>query len=43
MIRYKEEIPEYVSGESARDGLPAALEHKRNADDQPRSIWPESF
>jgi hypothetical protein len=29
MIRYKEEIPDHVRGESARDGLPAALEHKR--------------
>ena len=26
-----------------RDGLTAALEHKRNADSQPRSVWPESF
>lgn len=27
----------------AGDGLPAALEHKRNADCQPRSIRPEFF
>ena len=31
MIRYKEEIPEHVRGESARDRLSGDLENKRNA------------